>query len=137
MCGWCGAKGTIEHLFIRCPQIQPALDLLYKLLGNLLPADELTFEMYWTLVPHARGRSREAVRLANYLIISCKNVIYHLYRTVKFVNPFIVWVHHLKHRILYEYYYYELCNNNDAFLRKWSVNDTLFVSEAKSIKWLI
>ena len=80
MCGWCGGKGTIEHLFIRCPQIQATITLLYKLLDNLLPDVELTFEMYWTLVPHAKGRSREAVRLANNLIIRCKNVIYHLYR---------------------------------------------------------
>ena len=27
-CGWCGENGTLFHIFIRCPSIQPALKLL-------------------------------------------------------------------------------------------------------------
>ena len=36
-CGWCGERGTITHLFITCPSIQPALNLLYSLISRLLP----------------------------------------------------------------------------------------------------
>ena len=96
-----------------------------------------TFNMYWTLVPHARGRSREAVRLANFLIISCKHVIYNLYRTALFFDPLIVWVHRLKSRILFEFHYYKLCHNPYTFFRKWSVNDTLFVLKEEALSWLI
>ena len=92
-----------------------------------------------TLVPHARGRSREAVRLANFLIISCscKHVIYKSYRTALFPDPLIVWVHRLKGRIFFEFHYYKLCHNPYTFFRKWSVNDTLFVLKEEALSWLI
>ena len=137
LCGWCGEKGTIQHLFIQCPAIQPALKLLYDLLDHLLPSVQPTFDMYWTLVPHARGRSREAVRLANFLIISCKHVIYNSFRTALFPDPLIVWVHRLKSRILFEFHYYKLCHNPYTFFRNWSVNDTLFVLKEEALSWLI
>ena len=136
-CGWCGEKGTIEHLFIRCSAIQPALDLLYELLENLLPFVKLTFDMYWVLIPHAKGRCREAVRLANFLIISFKNVIYNLYRSSMFSDPLIVFIQRLKSRILYEFHYYKLCYNLDSFSRKWSINETLFTANEEMITWLI
>ena len=72
LCGWCGERRSIWHLFILCPEIQPALNLLHCLLQCLLPDLQLNFDVYWALVPHTRGRSREAVNLVNYLIISCK-----------------------------------------------------------------
>ena len=138
LCGWCGEKGSIQHLFIRCPAIQPALDLLHNLLKNLLPGVILTFDSYWALIPQARGRSREAVRLANFLIVSFKNVIYYLYRSSIFSDPLIVFVHRVKNRILYEFYYYKSCHNTDAFKRKWSICGTLFhFSEKEEIVWLI
>ena len=137
LCGWCGKLGTIQHLFIECQEIQPSLKLLYNLLDNLLPSVDLTFDMYWTLIPHARGRDREAIRLANFLIISYKSVIYSLYRTSMFSDPLIVWIHRLKNRILYEFSYYKLCSNIDGFLRKWCINDLFFVIHEGHITWLI
>ena len=104
-CGWCGEKGSIHHQFIMCPAIQPALNLLHSLLNRLLPSLQLNFDIYWALIPHAKGRSREAVRLANFLIISCKN-IYYLYRTTRFSDPLIIWQHRLKNKILLEFTYY-------------------------------
>ena len=45
-CGWCGEKGSIHHLFIMCPAIQPALNLLHSLLNRLLPSLQLNFDVY-------------------------------------------------------------------------------------------
>ena len=64
-CGWCGERGTIHHLFIICPSIQPALNLLHKLLSHLLPDIKLNFDFYWVLIPHARGRDREPGKFPN------------------------------------------------------------------------
>ena len=136
-CGWCGELGTIQHLFIECQRIQPSLNLLHNLLGNLLPSAKLNFDSYWALIPHARGRDKKVIRLANFLIINLKSTIYSLYRTSTFADPLIVWLHRLKNRILYEFSYYKLCSNTDAFLRKWCMNDLLFVIEEGSIAWLI
>ena len=136
-CGWCkDAPGTIEHLFIQCPAIQPVLTLLSVLLNRLFPSLLLNFDLYWSLVPCAGGRSREAVRLANFLIISCKCVIYTLFRTNSFSNPVIIWQHRLKSRILYEFHYYHLCHNVDAFLKTWSHNNTLFLFDDCKLIWL-
>ena len=87
LCGWCGERGSIQHLFIMCPAIQPALNLLHTLLNRLLPSVHLNFDLYWALIPHAKSRNREAVRIANYLIVSLKNVIYYLYRTYHLESP--------------------------------------------------
>ena len=136
-CGWCGEKGSIHHLFITCPAIQPALNLLHSLLNRLLPSLQFNFDLYWALIPHAKGRNREAVRLANFLIISCKNVIYFLYRTSRFTDPLTVWQHRLKHRILLEYTFFQLSNNINAFSNKWSPNNALFTETDGKLTWLI
>ena len=52
-CGWCGERGTIWHLFIQCPSVQPSLTLLHSLIGRLLPDVPLNFNLYWSLIPHA------------------------------------------------------------------------------------
>ena len=136
-CGWCGKIGTVQHLFIECRGIQPSLNLLHYLLENLLPSVKLNFDMYWTLIPHARGRDKTVVRLANFLIIGLKNVIYYLYRTSRFADPHVIWLQRLKHRILYEFSYYKLCSNTDAFLKKWCMNKLVFVINEGNITWLI
>ena len=56
-CGWCGEKGTIEHLFITCPSIQPALNFLHSILSRLFPDLKLNFDIYWALVPWCRYSS--------------------------------------------------------------------------------
>ena len=38
------------------------------------PVFPLNFNLYWSLIPHARRRDKQAVRIANFLIVSCKNV---------------------------------------------------------------
>ena len=135
-CGWCeDSLGTTEHLFIKCPAIQPALHLLSVLLNRLFPSLPLTFELYWSLVPCGRGRSREAVRLANFLIISLKCVIYTMFRTNNFSNPCIIWQHRLKSRILYEFHYYCLCHDIVSFCKKWSHSDALFRFHDSSLVW--
>ena len=40
-CGWCGEPGSIQHLFITCPAIQPTLTLLHLTLSRLLPSTKL------------------------------------------------------------------------------------------------
>ena len=136
-CGWCGERGTIWHLFILCPSIQPTLTLLHTLISRLLPDVPLNFNIYWSLIPHARRRDKQAVRIANYLIVSCKNVIYYLYRTGHFVNPYVIWLQRLKNRILFELFYYRLnCNFND-FEQKWGINNTFFMIVDGELTWLI
>ena len=119
------------------PVIQPALNLLHSLLNRLLPSLQLNFDIYWALIPHAKGRSKEAVRLANFLIIGCKNIIYYLYRTYRFSNPLIIWQHQLKNKILLEFTYYTLCNDLNTFLKKWSCNNALFLFDCDILTWLI
>ena len=136
-CGWCGEKGSIQHLFITCPAIQPTLNLLHALISRLLSDLLLNFDVYWALISHAKGRRREAVRLANFLIISCKNVIYRLYQTSCFTDPLILWKHKLKSKILLDYSYYNLCGNLSAFLHKWSLNNALFDFNNDKLTWLI
>ena len=58
-CGWCGDKGTICHLFITCPSIQPLLNCLHSILHRLLPDLPMDFDLYWALTPCVRGRNRE------------------------------------------------------------------------------
>ena len=106
-CGWCGERGTLLHLFIQCPAIQPGLNLLHSLLHRILHDLQLDFDLYWTLVPCARGRCREAVRLSNYLIVSFKHVIYWLYRASRFSNPHIIWRNCLQHKIIIDYHYFK------------------------------
>ena len=111
-CGWCGERGTIWHMFITCPSIQPTLNLLHRLICLLLPDLQLNFNIYWALIPHARRRSKEAVRLANFLIVSCKYVIYYtLYRTSRYTDPLISWRFQLQYRILLEYNFYKSSHN--------------------------
>ena len=136
-CGWCGERGTAWHLFILCPAIQPALNLLHCLLSRILPKVPLNFDIYWTLIPHARGRSREAVHLSNFLIISLKNVIYWLYRTTKFSDPLLIWQHRIKNKIIIEYHYFRFQNNLSDFLKKWSINNALFLLNETEFTWLI
>ena len=134
-CGWCGERGDILHLFIKCPSIQSALTLLHTFLGRLLPDIRLDFDLYWTLIPHARGRRREAVRLGNYLIISLKSTFYWLYRTCKFTDPLLVWKHRIKNKVVLEYHYYVLTNSISLFLDKWSFNNVLFTYSNNKITW--
>ena len=125
LCGWCGDEGTIWHLFITCPSVQPLLNCIYCLLHRLLLDLKLNFDLYWALIPCARSRKREAVRLANFLIVSCKNFIYHLYRTSRSVNPhlqILIFIHRTKCKIIFEYNYFKLVCNDDEFLKKWAVN---------------
>ena len=136
-CGWCGERGTITHLFVTCRSIQPALNLLHSLLSRLLPAFHLDFDVYWTLIPHARGRNRETVRLGNFLIISLKNIIYWLYRTCNFIDPLLIWNYRLKDKILLDFHYYQLTHSIPLFLDKWSINDTLFTYNNDKVTWLI
>ena len=82
-CCWCGERGTLLHLFITCPSIQPALTLLHSVLHRLLPELDLNFDLDWTLIPHAKGRCRGTVQLGNYLIICRTNVIHWLCRTCR------------------------------------------------------
>ena len=109
-CGWCGERGTIWHMFITCPSIQPTLN----------------FNIYWALIPHARRRSKEAVRLTNFLIVSCKYVIYTLYRTSRYTDLLIIWRFQLQYRILLEYNFYKSSHNTVTFKNKWSINNALF-----------
>ena len=136
-CGWCNERGTILHLFISCEFIQPALDLLHRLLSCLLPGVKLDFDLYWTLVPHVRGRSREAVNLSNYLIISLKSTLYWLYRTSRFLNPVFFWTARMKNKILLEYEFYKLRNNIRTFMKRWSHNNSLFTIDGDNFTWLI
>ena len=136
-CGWCGEPGTITHLFVVCPSIQPALNRIHHLLSRLLPNLRLSFDVYWALIPHARSRSREAVNVANYLIISLKNVIYWLYRTCKFLDPLFIWTHRLHTKILFEYTFYSQSNNVPTFLNKWPLNSIIFnVQKDNKMTWL-
>ncbi|XP_041461539.1 uncharacterized protein LOC121412845 [Lytechinus variegatus] len=136
-CGWCGKKGTILHLFIECTSIQPALDLLHHLLSCLLPEVNIDFDLYWTLVPHARGRSREAVRLSNFLIVSLKSTLYWLYRTSRFFDPLPFWKFRIKNRVIIDYEFYKLQSNLALFLKTWSPNNVLFLLDNDSLTWLI
>ena len=136
-CGWCGDKGTIWHLFITCPSVQPLLNCLHSLLHRLLPDLLLNFDLYWALIPCARGRKKEAVRLSNFLIVSCKSVIYNLYRTSHFVDPLLIFTHRIKNKIIFDYNYFKLVSNDDEFLQKWSINNTLFVIVNDKLTWLI
>ena len=45
-CRWCGEKGSIHHLFIMCPAIHLALNLLHSLPNRLLPSLQLNFDVY-------------------------------------------------------------------------------------------
>ena len=136
-CGWCGERGTITHLFITCPSIQPALNLLHSLISRLLPNLQLNFDIYWTLVPPARSRNKGAVRLANYLSVSLKNVIYWLYRTSNPSDPLLVWQYRLKNKIILEFNYHRLNNSIPLFLTNWSINNTLFDYSNDRMIWLI
>ncbi|XP_022110871.1 MAM and LDL-receptor class A domain-containing protein 1-like [Acanthaster planci] len=50
---------TLIHLFVLCPAILPALNLLHDLLGRLPPDLNLDFkfDLCWILIPHARSLS--------------------------------------------------------------------------------
>ena len=85
-----------EGQFCTCESLQPTLNLLHRLLSCLLPNVNINFELYWTLVPHARGRRREAVCLSNFLITSLKSTFYWLYRTSRFINPLPLWTLRVK-----------------------------------------
>ena len=136
-CGWCGEKGSIHHLFITCPAIQPALNFLHSLPTRLLPSLPLKFEVHWALILHAKGRNREAVRLANFLIVSCKSAIYFLYRTSLFIDPLIIWQHRLKNKILLEFTFYKLSDHLNTFRKKWSLNNVFFTETKGKLTWLI
>ena len=82
---------------------------LHSLLHRLLPDLLLNFDLYWALIPCARGRKKEAVRLSNFLIVSCKFVIYNLYRTSKFVDPLLIFTHRIKNKIIFEHHYFKAC----------------------------
>ena len=84
-----------------------------------------------------RGRNREAVRLSNYLIVSCKYVIYNLYRTTTFVDPLLIFTHRIKNKIIFEHNYFKLVNNDDEFQKKWNINNTLFIIINDKLTWLI
>ena len=136
-CGWCGERGTIHHLFILCPAIQPALNLLHTLLSRLLPQLKLTFDIYWTLIPHAKRRDKEAVNLGNFLVVSLKNIIYHTYRTILFSDPLLIWTYRLKTKIILEHNYFNLLGKPHEFMKKWSINNSLFTTVNHKITWLI
>ena len=136
-CGWFGERGTITHLFIHCPSIQPALFRLHELLRRIIPSVKLDFVLYWTLVPHARGRSREAVNLSNYLIISLKSTIYWLFRTMNFLDPLIFWSFRVRSKILLEHEFYKWKSSPRVFHRRWPQNDSLFVLNGMTFTWLI
>lgn len=136
-CGWCGKKGTILHLFIECTSIQPALDLLHHLLSSLLPEVNIDFDLYWTLVPHARGRNREAVRLSNFFIVILKSTLYWLYRTSRFLDPLPFWKLRIKNRVILDYEFHKLQNNLVLFHKIWSYNNVLFLSDDNDLTWLI
>ena len=135
-CGWCGERGTIWHMFITCSSIQPTLNLLHRLICLLLPDLQLNFNIYWALIPHARRRSKEAVRLANFLIVSCKYVIHTLYRTSRYTDPLIIWRFQLQYRILLEYHFYKSSHNTVTFKNKWSINNALFTVVNGEFTWL-
>lgn len=137
LCGWCGEKGTLIHVFIRCPSIQPALDLLYKLICSILPDLDIVFETYWCLIPHCRSRNRESVNLANFLIVSLKHVIYWCCISTKFPNPLTIWTHRLKSKILVEYHYYRLNGNLTSFNKKWNINNSLFTMIDDKMTWMV
>ena len=136
-CGWCGEEGTIIHLFILCPSIQPALNLLHSLLTRLLPDLPLNFDLYWTLIPNARNRHRDAVRLGNFLIVSLKSAIYNSYRSSNFPNPLVIWIHHVKSKIIIEHSFYRMNSKINLFYEKWHINDSLFTIVNNKITWLI
>lgn len=136
-CGWCGEEGTIIHLFILCPSIQPALNLLHALLTRLLPKLHLDFDIYWTLIPNARNRNRDAVRLGNFLIVSLKSTIYQSYRSSHFPNPLQMWIHRIKSKIIIEHYFYRMNSKINLFYEKWYINDSLFTLVNNKITWLI
>ena len=138
ICGWCGRRGTIFHLFIECPAIQPALNLLHALLHKILPNVHLNFDVYWSLLPHARGRSKEAVNIFNYLIMSLKFSIYNLYLQQSFDDPLLIRTYRIKCKILIEFHYYTSRNNAAIFVKKWSQNHSLFELEnnCSSLNWL-
>ena len=136
-CGWCGEEGTVVHLFILCPAIQPALNLLHALLSRLLPDLRLNFDLYWILIPNARSRDRDAVKLANFLIVSLKNVIYWSYRSLNFSDPLLFWTHRLKSKIVIDFHYHRLNSSLDLFFKKWYINDSLFTVVNNKIAWLI
>ena len=136
-CGWCGENGTLIHIFIRCPSIQPALKLLYALIQRILPDLDIVFDTYWCLISHCHSRSRESVNLANFLIVSLKHVIYWCCISTKFPNPLAIWTHRLKSKILVEYHYYRLNTNLTSFNKKWNINNSLFTMIDDEITWLI
>ena len=136
MCAWCGQKGTTLHLFIECPSIQPALNLLHFLLHGTIPDVTLDFDVYWSLLPYAKGRSKRAVCIFNYLIMSLKSTIYSLYLEQSTSDPLIVWKFRLKCKILIEFHYYQSQNNLQTFLQKWSHNYALFHLSDDKLTWM-
>ena len=134
-CGWCGERGTIHHLFIRCPFIQPALDLLHHFISRLLPGAKIDFDLYWTLVPHARGRHREAVGVCNFLITSLKSTIYWLYRTSHFLDPVPFWTQRIKSKIYLDYEFNKLQNNTVSFCKRWSFDHLFFRLDEGGLTW--
>ena len=137
LCGWCGEEGTITHLFVTCPAIQPSLTLLHTLLHRLLPGSKLDFTDYWMLIPHAKSRPREVVRICNYLIMSLKHVIYRLYSQSKFYDPFVMWQNRLKYKITSEYLFYKSCKDLQSFQKKWDYKNAIFMFHDSEITWMI
>lgn len=137
LCGWCGERGTITHLFITCPTVQPSLNLLHTLLQRLLPGTTLDFNSYWTLIPRVRGRRREVTCLCNYLIISLKSVIFWLYQKSLFTDPLIVWRNRIQHKVMSEFLFYKYSGNLPAFEQKWGINNAIFCLTDSKITWFI
>ena len=137
-CGWCGPseKGTLLHLFFHCPSIQPALNLLHRCITQLLPTMTLTFETYWCLIHHSRGRPRENVDLANYLIVSFKASVYWLYVHSNFKDCLHTWKYRIKSKIIIEYRYYQLQNNVPLFLKKWGLCNMFKITD-NAIEWTL
>ncbi len=137
-CGWCGPseRGTLLHLFFQCPSIQPALNLLHRCLRQLLPELTLTFETYWCLIHHGRGRQREKVDLANYLIVSFKASVYWLYVHSNFKDCLETWKYRIKSKILVEHRYYQLQNNVPLFLKKWDLCNIFQITD-NEIEWIL
>ena len=115
-CGWCGDKGTAMYLFITCPSVQPLLNCLHSLLqSSSWPPSEL-WHNYTGPWSHVLGAAKkEAVRLSNFLIVSCKSVIYNLYRTSNFIDPLKICTHRINNKIIFEYNYFKLVSNDDKF----------------------
>ena len=124
-CGWCGprVKGDLIHLFFKCPHLQPALQLLHRLIRQILPNLKLNFVVFWCLIHNDRSQTRRSVDLCNYLNISLKATIYWLYIHDNFKDILQTWKYRIKSKMYIEFNYYKLKTEIPSLIQRWDPNE--------------